>query len=635
MKISYSHLIDFLIDKPSIDEISKSLFQLGHEHSIHENIFDIEFTPNRGDCLSVKGLLRDLKVFFDTNLDTDLFLENIDTFNLDFDNRVPEICPTISFLKISIDKPVIEYKGALKKYFKEMPVNKINFFTDISNYISYETGQPTHCYNFKKLNNKVSLDYKNFNLTTFKTLLGNEIKLTGEDLVFISNGEVINLAGVMGGEDTSCSKNTTEVLVECANFLPEYIIGKTVKYDIQSEAAYKFERGVDAESHEKVIRRFIHLVKEHVEIKDIKIYQEDNRKKITKSIPFNIKDINNIVGIDIDKQNCIEILTKLGFKYIDNHIHIPSYRNDIHNSNDLAEEFCRVIGYDQIPVQPLKIPSMKKNSKSYLLKNNIRSYLVDNGFYEVINNPFVENGNEFSIRVDNPLHSNKEYLRTTLESSLINTLLYNERRQNDNNKFFEISDIYTNGKSIEKKTSLGIIASGRVGNNYKDFTRNIDQKYLMNIFNNYSISEFKEISREGLDTKIKNKIFYTELEINSINSEILKYKQINVSNAKFKKFRPLSEFPKSHRDLSFLIENFEEIQLLHQIILSINDEILRDKFIFDYYKNLNNNEIKLGYRFTFQSDNRTLTDKEIDDVYNRIIDKTTSLDSVSIPGLKK
>ena len=106
MKISYSHLIDFLIDKPSIDEISKSLFQLGHEHSIHENIFDIEFTPNRGDCLSVKGLLRDLKVFFDTNLDTDLFLENIDTFNLDFDNRVPEICPTISFLKISIDKPI-------------------------------------------------------------------------------------------------------------------------------------------------------------------------------------------------------------------------------------------------------------------------------------------------------------------------------------------------------------------------------------------------------------------------------------------------------------------------------------------------------------------------------------------------
>jgi Phenylalanyl-tRNA synthetase beta subunit len=136
MKISYEHLKKNIEEKPSLSNISNSLFQLGHEHTIEDNIFDIEFTPNRGDCLSIRGLLRDLNAFYISKIDNSIFNKPIDNFDFNFKNSIPKICPNISFLKIEIEKINQDYSGPLKKYFEDMKLNKNNFFTDISNYIS-------------------------------------------------------------------------------------------------------------------------------------------------------------------------------------------------------------------------------------------------------------------------------------------------------------------------------------------------------------------------------------------------------------------------------------------------------------------------------------------------------------------
>ena len=155
MKIAYSHLLRHIEEKPSIEQLSNSLFQLGHEHEIDRDTFDMEFTPNRGDCLSINGLLRDLSVFYEVKLNQEIYNEKLEKLLIDFKNLSKEICPKISFLKLEIDQLPETYSGSLANYFLDLGLNKNNFFTDISNYISYETGQPTHCYDADKLNAKL------------------------------------------------------------------------------------------------------------------------------------------------------------------------------------------------------------------------------------------------------------------------------------------------------------------------------------------------------------------------------------------------------------------------------------------------------------------------------------------------
>ena len=257
MKIMYSHLLNHLDQKPSLNELSELLFQLGHEHDIQGEILDMEITPNRGDCLSLKGLARDLNHFYGARemLHSEMDLKSLD---LQFENKAKDLCPNISFMKIEIENIPTKYESYLESYFSDLSINKNNFFTDISNYLAYETGQPTHCFDNDLMKGHFSLE-KRMLKEKFKTLLNTEIELSDENLVFSLDHKVISLAGTMGGASTACSNTTKKVLIECAYFKPEEILGKARKYNLNSEAAYKFERGVDYLSQEMVLRRFCKL----------------------------------------------------------------------------------------------------------------------------------------------------------------------------------------------------------------------------------------------------------------------------------------------------------------------------------------------------------------------------------------
>ena len=154
MKIVYSHLLNLLEQQPKLEELSELLSQLGHEHEIDGEVLDMEITPNRGDCLSLKGLARDLNYFYQAKElpKSDMALPALD---LQFDNQAQELCPNISFMEIEIEKVPVKYEPYLEAYFTDLGINKNNFFTDISNYISYEIGQPTHCYDANKINGKL------------------------------------------------------------------------------------------------------------------------------------------------------------------------------------------------------------------------------------------------------------------------------------------------------------------------------------------------------------------------------------------------------------------------------------------------------------------------------------------------
>ena len=643
MKIAYEHLIKFIPSRPSIENISEKFFQLGHEHEIENNIFDMELTPNRGDCLSINGLLRDLSVFYEVTPNNDIYTDDIKSLDINFVNNSPEACPSISFLKIKIQGEVSAYKGIFQDYFDDLDVNKNNFFTDISNYISYETGQPTHCYDAEKVTSLISLE-TSVEEYEFKTLLDKTIKLEDENLVFVQNDEVINLAGVMGGSSTACSKDTKSVIVECAYFNPENVIGQSIKYDIKSDAAHKFERGVDPLCHEKVLRRFLKIVDEHATIKNVEIFRRDYISHNSTEIPFNIERINNILGLSCNSEELQDYLTKLGFNIDKNKIIAPSYRSDIKTENDIAEEVARVIGYNNIPTQPIKIPKLSNTSAKNLelLENNIKTLLISEGFFEVINDPFVNHETNNSIKLDNPLDSGRKNLRINLEKSLIDNLLYNERRQQDSIKLFEITDVYyIEKKELKSKRKLGIICSGRVGKNYLDFSRKIDNKYLTNILEklNKKISFNPHlINRDELETKLNDKIIYFEIDLNELENydfDILDKEKFILNKNNFKKYIPISSFPSSVRDLSFAVADKEKYHDLQNLLLDYKDILIKEIFIFDFYHNENKDEIKIGFRFVFQSNSSTITEGEVNNIMNEIIEKALSIPSVEIPGLKR
>lgn len=635
MKIAYKHLIKNIKDKPSVEEISNKLFQLGHEHKICNEIYDIEFTPNRGDCLSLRGLIRDLNSFYNVRVDNDIFERDITKLNINFENNVNNFCSKISFLKVDVKNITSKYNEQIESFFQALEVKKNNFFTDISNYVSYETGQPTHCYSGSDVGGHIKLDrFKK--KEKFQTLFNTFINLDEEDFVFLNDkNEVINLAGIIGSKNTACNESTKSVLIECAHFNPEHILGKTIKHNINSEAAYKFERNTDPSCHEYVLRRFLKIIDEHAEILNTSIYTYNETEFEKKVIPFDLDKINKILGFDLPKDLSLKYLTNLGFTEKGKSIVIPAHRNDIESCNDLAEEIARVIGYNNI-----KPKNFKTATNNFIIKNEeeikIKNLLVENGFFEVINNPFVSTFTSNSIKVDNPLDSNKRFLRLDLRESLLENLLYNERRQKDSIKLFEISEIYSSKFKTSKRV-LGVIASGRIDKNFRDFSKKINQEYFSKLFDSkikdITQLKYEHILRDNLDSKSKDPIIYLEIEINS--SFKLDYDvEININKKPNYEYKPISEFPLSKRDLSFSIKDFSNSKILQDYILGYEDTLLKEVYIFDYFFNEKKDEIKIGFRFIFQDMLSTITESQVNTVMNVIIENSTKLEGVAIPGLK-
>jgi phenylalanyl-tRNA synthetase beta chain len=634
MKVAYKDLLNFLSEKPSKQLLSEKLFQLGHEHEIHGDIFDMELTPNRGDCLSLMGLSRDLNIFFGCSESANLYNNDIETLEINFKNFSPNDCPKISFMEIEIEEAISEYQPYLKNYFNNIDNKSTNFFTDISNYTSYELGQPTHCYDVDSMNGDLVFENTNCN-SDFKTLLGSEIKLKGNNCVFTIDDEIVSLAGVMGGLSTACSKRTKKVLIECAFFSPESIIGKTIKYNLTSDAAHKFERGVDIECQEKVLRRFAKIVADHAKIKKIKFKSYLLKSRKDNLLPIDVNEVNNILGINLEKSKYLEYLQKLGFHINDNKIKVPSYRNDITSQNDLSEEIARVIGFNSIKSKPIKLQKISLNVEDERILL-IESLLIKNGFTQVINFPFNSKKEKDSIKIDNPLDSNKQNFRTSLKDSLIENLLYNERRQKNSIKLFEISDIYTKHQSIKHQKKLGIIISGRLGNNFKEFSIKLDHRYLDQLLNTSSeveIFKISEIARNTLDSKKKEKILYAEISLDEIPNTFF----LNLINYRepinFLTYKPISDFPSSTRDFSFSITNLAIVSKVISLLENISDEVIKESFVFDFYKDEKNALVKLGCRIIFQSHSKTLSDEEIINKVREIINPILELDGVSIPGM--
>jgi hypothetical protein len=189
---------------------------------------------------------------------------------------------------------------------------------------------------------------------------------------------------------------------------------------------------------------------------------------------------------------------------------------------------------------------------------------------------------------------------------------------------------------ISKKRKLSIIASGRVGENYKDFSKKINKKYLAILFQEIlpnEVFDFKILSRDLLDTKIKNEIVSLEVDIDKFSDDILCYEETSSTPDNFNEYKPISDLPSSIKDISYSVKDFSKIKDLTDLLLNYQSDIIKHVFIFDYFKNEKTEEIKIGFRFVFQSKIATLTALEIDVIYNEIVNKSLDIKGITIPGM--
>ena len=622
-----------------------------------DSIFDFDITPNRGDCFSHLGIARELGVIEKKSIkivDTKLELNNFKTSNLvKVKIKDKNICRRYS-CQIIKNINVKNSPQWLKNKLNLIAQKSINNIIDLSNYIMFDTGQPLHVFDYDKIegNINVRLAKKGEELLTLDNI---NIKLSVDDIVIADDKKPIAIAGVIGGLNSSVDLSTKNILIESAVFDELKIRKTSKKYNYSKEASKRFERGIDSQNTIYSMNKFSTLLLDlsYGEIGSDNIDIDNTYEN--KLINFDIKKCNKFLGTDISEENFKEIFRNLNLKINNNSKYIiPSYRNDLNFEVDLYEEVARVYGYDNIPSSTnFSVPSKSFIEDSEILDSKIRVFLSSNGFNEHYSNSLYSkndcelNINYKAVKLINPLSNEMEYIRNSLLPGLLRAVSFNERRGKKFIKLFEIGNIsYVDNKSYSKTSQikkLMLIWRGDKINHWKNpikqdlFSIKGEVKLMLKMLN---ISNIHFKSRENiLDIVVKEKaIGYIKLidksnisnydlssivYICSINLDSLNDNYIN-NNITFNK---IHSYPSIERDISILINKKYTNQEIQNIIIKNGGKYLKDINLFDLYEGdgVDDDSRSLAYSLKFNSNSKTLTDKEVDISVSKILKNLKSI----------
>ncbi len=635
-------------------------------NSNDDTIFEIGLTPNRSDAISHFGVARDLRAaLMHRGIKTELITPSISSFFVNSRTRKINVkvedynlCPRFSGIcieNIKIDKS----PDWLQTRLKSIGLSPINNVVDVTNYVLHELGQPLHAYDLDTIKtDQISVKTLKKNLS-FTTLDGLNRTLNKNDLMICDSESPMCIAGVYGGDTHGVSEKTNSIFLESAFFNPISIRKTSKSHSINSDASYRFERGIDIEMVDYALKRAVILI---CEISGGSVCSElidEYPKKIEKkSILLNFQKTNDLIGQHIPREQIKSILTSLDFE-INNitetgiGISVPTYRHDISRECDVVEEILRIYGFNQIKLSDKLSISITHDEKinSFEIENHISKYLISLGFNEIMNNSLTSNNSNFfnrkSIKIINSISSDISELRTNLIECTLNTLRYNINRKNFDNKFFEFGKIYES-KNKKETNKLGLLCSGNIiSGSWNNTELNLDFFNFKNILTNIlfkfdivceeNITEFdifekslelsflgKKIAIIGKlsnkilnDFEIKKSVFYGSIDIDYLLTLIEKT---------FKRYQPVSKFPTVNRDLAFVFDKNQTYSEIKNLIKNLNIKNLKAMELFDVYegRKIPKNKKSYGINFAISNNEKTLTEKEINSTMNKIQKKIQS-----------
>lgn len=634
-----------------------------------EIIFDIDLTPNRPDCMSHFGVVRDIAAITGSKYQFDKVkikesgeqIKDLTKINIE-DN---EACPRYT-ARIIQNVEVKESPKWLKERVETVGLRSINNIVDASNYVMMETGNPLHTFDYDKLEgHEINVRFAKAE-EKFETIDHIKRKLSSEMLLICDSKKPVALAGIMGGLFSEVDEKTKNVLVEGAYFDPAVIRKGSKLQQLSTDSSKRFERGTDP--NEMLIysqNRLTGLINEvaggQIANGMIDIYPKKIEEKIIK---LRFAKIKKITGLQIEKQEIKRIFFALGFEineFNDDDIlvKIPTFRPDIEREIDLVEEVIRINSMDKIPsLETIKISVSENVDKLHPFLRSIRNLFVGMGFNETLSNSLVSNKIANSgvwdyepLKVQNPLSKEMDTLRTDIIQSLLVNLNVNVVRKRENIRLFEI------GKVIEKESrsetgakeylNLGMLVSGPVwGLNWNEKSKSVNIYYFKGIFDlfceKYGISNVKyKITKDCENNSECISIILKKKEIGKIiKYEISKFDKLQLdypvivmevnldkifkSRQKIKKYREISLYPSIMRDISVVVDKNKLARNLLDEIKTNGGENLIDVIIYDRFiddDKLGKDKISLSFRLEFRNKKRTLKDNEIDKVMEKIFNK--------------
>lgn len=622
---------------------------------INDALIEFEITSNRPDCRSIIGIAREAAVTLGKELKYPQITVNGSDEEMKFEIDVQtELCKRYCG-KVIKDVKVGPSPYWMQRRLIEAGMRPINNIVDITNYVMLELGQPLHAFDLEDIKyNKMIVKLAQEG-EKFTTLDGTQRTLTSDMLVIGNQDKTLDLAGIMGGENSEVKDNTTSIFLEGASFAKENIRATSKKLGLRTEASSRFEKGIDVNLTEAAVNRACQLIEElgcGTVLNGMLDYYP--KKEEAQKITANPERINKLLGVNVPMDQFINILESLEFKcnLISSdklELEVPSFRLDICEDADILEEVARIYGYENIPSATLEgnaTAGVKTNKQKFM--DNVKSNSIAVGLNEILTYSFVsprgvdklnlaedDERREF-VKIINPLGEETSVMRTTLIPNMLDVISTNLSHKVEEVYAFECGNTFRpqEGLPVEtKKLSIGMYGKevdffsikgavetilmnvGFDGYEVEPETKNLTfhpGRCAKLVYNNICIGTFGELHPDVLENyDLNQRVYIAEIDIDLVFE--------NLNNSKV--YNPLPKYPATTRDIALLVKDEVFVKQIEDIIKANGSDILESYQLFDVYKGaqIEEGHKSIAYSITYRSKDKTLTDEDVAKVHDKIV----------------
>lgn len=622
--------------------------------NLNGGILDLEITSNRPDCLSILGLAREVAAVYGLPLKKPA---------MDFTTKDS----TQETIKVSLDTPLVRRYMArevvdveigespewIKKRILEAGIRPINNLVDLTNFVMLELGQPLHAFDKREITQGLIRVTEAKGGEVFTTLDGTERTLKEKTLLIQDDEKIIGLAGLMGGLDSEIKEDTTRVILESANFHGVTIRKASAHLNLRTDASTRFDKDIDPNLAELAMDRVCHLI-EALGIGKVLNYTVDvyNEVRTQNTLTVSASYLNGFLGTEISVENMARILRALEIQ-VDLegdllHLQTPTFRNDLFIKEDIAEEVARIYGYNNIQARQPHVNAPRGGRYPHqLLRQKLERTLVAQGLYESISYSFISRKDlnklmlpEASplrnmVEIKNPLGEDFSVMRTTMLSSMMESLARNEARSNDEASLYEIGKIYlkTHGPLPLEKEILAIGLYGQdLFYHLKGMVEVLAEEFGLKDLTYERSAHPSFHPGKSADLFLGKKLLGTFGEIHpkvSRNYQMEKASYLLEMDLAVlyamatgeKKYQEIPKYPSVTRDIAVILEEDILVQELEKVFKKQGGQLLESYSLFDVYKGTQLPEGKksVAYNLVYRHKDRTLTDKEVSKVHDKIV----------------
>ncbi len=638
---------------------------------LNDPIFEIGITPNRGDCLGIRGVARDLSAKGFGKLKPLKFdkIEHLEfespiSWNIKNDDNSCEYVVSRYFKNVSNSKS----PDWLQKKLISIGLRPINALVDITNFITLDLGRPLHVFDADKVEKQLDMRLANSN-EKILALDNKEYSLDVNTTVIADSKNTLAIAGIIGGNFSGCTDDTKNVFLEVALFNPNSVAKTGRSLGINSDARYRFERGLDKNMVIEGLEYASYLINKICGGTVSKNIEAGKLLKHEHKINYNFDYFNKVIGFELDSQKQKKILSNLKFQIIEINdkecdLLVPTWRNDIKNKIDIVEEIIRIYGYENIKVSVpttstddvSKINNSSINKKFKVIKK-LKKTLLANGISEVVTFSFHSTKaheilkGDATLKISNAISDDQSFMRNSMIFNHLESAELNFKKGFKKIKLFEIGPIYNSSQSQENILSLLISSEENTNSIYKSEKFNFYSlsKLLSNLISslNFDIKQF-HISRsnsniyhpgQSAELYMGKKLIARYGKVHPlVMEEFSKLKDTYAIEVLFENL-PIdsisrittntildSQFQFSEKDFSFIFEKEQNLFEVQRFVNGVDKNLIKSVEFFDLYesKDIGNNSKSVTFRVTIQSKDKTLEDKDLDQLHKNILEKVSN-----------